>query len=188
MMLAKTLAHPYLEYGQAAIAEPTATAEDIIRRAYNRTARMATRKDRSAAALKEAGWMTWDEKRGKITTDFVTKIRNSGEPAVLSKLIPGELTGQMETRAIRRGEVYEPAIHTEIGRKAFAIWAEEAVNEEKSRQEKAEQTESYRSRRKEEGKGVAEEDEVDEEEHATAANLKEQQNLSNALHTGNSPA
>ena len=53
----QALAHPYLDYCQSALVAPTQLAEESLRRAYNRTARMAARVDQAAATQ-------WRRQRG----------------------------------------------------------------------------------------------------------------------------
>jgi ribonuclease HI len=127
-LLAGALAHPYLEYCQVAFAGPTETANSIARRAYNRTARMAARAERSAPAREQLSWPEWEEKTDAMRRAFVSQIWHGGEPAALRRLMPETQKGGMRTRSQARGELAEAQVNTEIGRKAFRAWSAETYN------------------------------------------------------------
>jgi hypothetical protein len=65
--LAKALAHPHLDYCQNAMGWQSAAATDIMDRAYNRTARMVVKSERSAPALEKLKWDQWEERKAKKT-------------------------------------------------------------------------------------------------------------------------
>ena len=132
--LAKSLAHPHLDYCQNAMRWQSGTATDILDRAYNRTARMAAKSERSAPALEKLKWDQWEERKDKRQKTFVTKIYERKEPEILYKRIPGKLQGSMQTRAMARGELEEPGAKLEIGEQAFGIWAPRLLNEIKREQ------------------------------------------------------
>eukprot|EP00666_Eupelagonemidae_sp_cell4sb_P017749 gene17749-biopygen30625 len=64
--LIQALAHPILDYCQTALARPSAIASNSIRRAYNRTARIATQLARSEPARKRVQWTEWEERRAAV--------------------------------------------------------------------------------------------------------------------------
>ena len=43
--------------------------------------------------------------------------------------MPGKLTGGIETRAMKRGELEEPRVRRAIGGKQFGVWSPEVFNE-----------------------------------------------------------
>jgi len=63
-----------------------------------------------------------------VRAAFAAKIRHEGEPKVLCELIPKELTGETVTRAISRGDLYEPGTRTAIAQNPFEIWAPQVIN------------------------------------------------------------
>eukprot|EP00660_Eupelagonema_oceanica_P019068 gene19068-biopygen15487 len=86
--LYKALCHPHLDYCQTALACPTAAAGSVLQRAYNRTARMAVRCERSAPARARLGWPRWERRRTAARAAFVAKVWEEGEPPVLRGLFP----------------------------------------------------------------------------------------------------
>ena len=108
---------------------PSVGAMDCVERAYNRTARLVTRKERSAPALAKLGWPAWAESRNTKQSEFVGKVFQTSEPKVLKKRFPGPLQGDMTTRAIKRGELYEPPAGPGISEKSFSVWAPRIYNE-----------------------------------------------------------
>jgi ribonuclease HI len=130
--LIRSLAHPHLDYCQAALAHPSAAALNSIRRAYNRTARIAARLPRksgmSERARKKLDWPEWLEKVEAVCEALAASVWSKGEPECLRSLMPE--TDSRETgvtRADRRGELPEPIVGR-TGRKAFRSWAPEAHN------------------------------------------------------------
>eukprot|EP00660_Eupelagonema_oceanica_P019476 gene19476-biopygen39631 len=82
----KALSHPHLDYCQAALAAPTEAAVDSLRKAYNRTARMAVRTARSAPARAKLKWPRWGRRRAAARAAFVAKVHAEEEPPVLKEL------------------------------------------------------------------------------------------------------
>eukprot|EP00660_Eupelagonema_oceanica_P019406 gene19406-biopygen43710 len=129
-VLTEALAHTYLDYCQTALAHPSAAALDSIRRAYNRTARIAARMPRSEPARKKIGWPEWEARRAAVSQQLASRIFCEGEPKCLRRLMPEadeRTTGK--TRASRRGEIEQHIPRLKIGKKAFRSWATEAYNE-----------------------------------------------------------
>eukprot|EP00663_Eupelagonemidae_sp_cell21sb_P012518 gene12518-biopygen7589 len=86
------------------------------------------RTERSAPALEKLGWPKWDDMQEKRRVDFVTKIFKTGEPEVLKDRFPSALKGDMVTRAMTRGELWEPPAAPGIGEKPFGVWAPRVYN------------------------------------------------------------
>ena len=59
---------------------------------------------------------------------FVERICETSEPKVLKERIPEPLQGAMTTRAIKRGELWEPPAGSGIRTKAFGVWAPRVYN------------------------------------------------------------
>eukprot|EP00666_Eupelagonemidae_sp_cell4sb_P002548 gene2548-biopygen33462 len=126
--LIQALAHPVLDYCQTALARPSAIASNSIRRAYNRTARIATQLARSEPARKRVQWTEWEERRAAVDEAFVAKVWNKGEPKCLRELLPETDNRRAGTsRADKRGEIAEESAGR-IGKKAFRVWGPEAYN------------------------------------------------------------
>ena len=129
LQLAEALALPHLDYCQTAMIDNSEGAEDMKRRAYNRMLRMAAREKRSAPARKKLERPEWDDREEAIREKFVAKVYYGGEPEVLRELFPEKLKGNMQTRAMSRGELEEPQNWSSIGGKAFRVWAPQVINE-----------------------------------------------------------
>eukprot|EP00665_Eupelagonemidae_sp_cell47_P003368 gene3368-2078_t len=129
--LAEALAHPHLDYCQSALPEISATAEELVRRAYNRSARMAARTRRSNPALAELGWATWELRRKAVRAAMVTKIWTEKEPECLWELFPPEVKRDMSVKSMRLGELEETRelVKNSMGQKAFRVWAPRLYNE-----------------------------------------------------------
>eukprot|EP00660_Eupelagonema_oceanica_P019384 gene19384-biopygen18710 len=128
----RALSHPHLDYCQAALAAPTEAAVDSLRKAYNRTARMAVRTARSAPARAKLKWPRWERRRAAACAAFVAKVHAEEEPPVLKELFPATLAESqqgMRTRAATRGDLVEPRSHRAVGEKAFSIWAPRVLNQ-----------------------------------------------------------
>eukprot|EP00660_Eupelagonema_oceanica_P019463 gene19463-biopygen6390 len=110
----RALAHPHLDYCQSALVAGTAQAEQVVRRAYNRTARIAVMSERSAPALAKLRWPSWERRRAAARAAFTQKIWVEGEPPSLRELLPeeGGSSDGMQTRAMQRGEVPEQVSRT----------------------------------------------------------------------------
>eukprot|EP00666_Eupelagonemidae_sp_cell4sb_P004626 gene4626-biopygen1733 len=72
-LLIEALAHPHLDYCQTALARPSAAARNSIRRAYNRTARIAARTRRSKPARYWAKWPEWEERRAACSEAMASR-------------------------------------------------------------------------------------------------------------------
>eukprot|EP00660_Eupelagonema_oceanica_P019663 gene19663-biopygen39957 len=127
----RALAHPHLDYCQNALVGGTAQAEQVVRRAYNRTARIAVMSERSAPALAKLRWPTWERRRTAARAAFTQKIWVEGDPPSLRELLPEAVNpgDGMQTRAMLRGEVPEPAPRNAAGEKAFRIWGPRVINQ-----------------------------------------------------------
>jgi ribonuclease HI len=128
-ILIQALAHPYLDYCQTALAYPNARASDRMRRAYNRTARIAARLPRSEPARNWAKWPEWEQRRAAASEQMASRVFCRGQPECLRELLPEEDNRKTGiTRASKRGEIdlYQTSLN--IGRKAFRYWAPEAYN------------------------------------------------------------
>eukprot|EP00660_Eupelagonema_oceanica_P019364 gene19364-biopygen24183 len=69
--LIRALAHPHLDYCQPALAKPSAAAFNSLQRAYNRTARIAAKTQRSEPARKRLDWPTWQERSEAASEQLV---------------------------------------------------------------------------------------------------------------------
>eukprot|EP00662_Eupelagonemidae_sp_cell21_P015808 gene15808-biopygen88115 len=128
-VLIEALSHPHLEYCQSALANPSAEARSSVQRAYNRTARIATRLERSEPALTRLGWPKWEEKRASIRQALVCKIWNDEEPKCLRELLPEQDNRQTgRSRADARGEIDTLSFRPGVGGKAFRSWGPEEYN------------------------------------------------------------
>ena len=127
--LVATLVFPHLTYCQNIMYSPSKTASDYMERAYNRAARMICKMERTGPALEKLGWPTWVESRRNKRMQFVEKIFRTGQPKVLKERFSEPLSGAMATRAIRRGELWEPPSGPGINQKSFGIWAPRVYNE-----------------------------------------------------------
>jgi ribonuclease HI len=128
-ILIQALAHPYLDYCQTALACPNARAQDRIRRAYNRTARIAARLPRSEPARERTKWPEWEQRREAAKEQMASRVFCRGEPECLRELLPEEDNRKMGiTRSCTRGEIDLHQTALMIGRKAFRYWAPEAYN------------------------------------------------------------
>ena len=110
----------------------------MVERAYNRTARMAARTQRSRPALEQLKWPTWEEKRESALKKFVNGVYERKQPEALFERFPKPQQGAAETRAMKRGELEEPGTRTYIGEKSFSIWAARVLNESKREVEQSE--------------------------------------------------
>ena len=102
---------------------------DCLEKAYNRSARIVCRTERSAPARDRLGWPAWEDSRRGKQSDFVKKVFRIGEPKVLKERFPGPLQGDMVTRAIKRGELWEPPAAPGIYEKSFGVWAPRVYND-----------------------------------------------------------
>eukprot|EP01065_Artemidia_motanka_P006980 TRINITY_DN13411_c0_g1_i5.p1 TRINITY_DN13411_c0_g1~~TRINITY_DN13411_c0_g1_i5.p1 ORF type:complete len:775 (+),score=141.42 TRINITY_DN13411_c0_g1_i5:2874-5198(+) len=98
VFLAETLALPYVDYCQTALELPTGQAATVLRRAYQRVARYATREGRSMPALEVAGWPAWAHRRRAVRAAFACAVWELGRPSVLRRLLPE--TGGCTRRAL----------------------------------------------------------------------------------------
>eukprot|EP00666_Eupelagonemidae_sp_cell4sb_P017912 gene17912-biopygen33807 len=143
--LIQALAHPHLEYCQTALAEPSAAALNSIRRAYNRTARMATGLKRSDPARKRLRWPEWEKRREAVSEVLTGRIWHRGEPRCLREVLPdGDRRKDGITRAAARGEIDIHGARLKVGRKAFRCWGPEAYNRTCRRVEKRAEPETER--------------------------------------------
>ena len=86
---------------------------------------MATRLERSAPAIKQLKWATWEKRRESARAAMVARIYHEKAPEVLWDLMPPEIKRDMVLRCQTRGE-----LETEMeGEKAFRIWAPRVYNE-----------------------------------------------------------
>eukprot|EP00662_Eupelagonemidae_sp_cell21_P003516 gene3516-biopygen117791 len=128
-VLIEALSHPHLEYCQSALAKPSATAADSIKRAYNRTARIAARQERSEPARQRLGWPKWEEKRAAVSEAVVCKTWNEEEPRCLRELLPAQDNRKEgKNRADKKGVISSLSFRSGIGGKAFRSWGPEAYN------------------------------------------------------------
>ena len=127
--LVATLVCPHLAYCQNSMYSPSKAASDYMERAYNRAARMICRMERTGPALDKLGWPTWLEGWRRKQMQFVEKIFRTGQPKVLKERFSDPLDGAMATRAIRRGELWEPPSGSGINQKSFSVWAPQVYNE-----------------------------------------------------------
>lgn len=123
------LSHPHLWYCQSSLFNSSVGAMEYMERSYNKTARIVTRMERSAPALAEVGWPTWSDSRETKQKQFVENIFETSEPKVLKQRFPNPLQGDMTTRAIERGELWEPPALPGISTKSFSVWAPRLHNE-----------------------------------------------------------
>ena len=127
--LVKTLSHPHLFYCQNSMFNPSRGAMDCLQKAYNRSARIVCRTERSAPARDRLGWPAWEDSRRERQSGFVERVFRTGEPKVLKERFPGPLQGDMVTRAIKRGELWEPPAAPGIYEKSFGVWAPRVYND-----------------------------------------------------------
>jgi len=139
ILLAEALALPHMEYCQNAFYNQSGAARETVERAYNRMARMVTGEGRSEQALRKLKWPRWTKRREAVRKAFVSKIYYLKEPEVLREMMPGKLEGEIQTRAVKRGELQEPPAETFIGSKQFSVWAPRVINEILQQQSKVEE-------------------------------------------------
>ena len=132
--LIKATSHPHMHYCQNALYNPSKGALEYLEKAYNRSGRMITNLERTAPALEKLGWPALPEIHRRKQAEFVMSIFKRRQPEVLQERLPGPLQGSMETRAIARGELWEPPATPGIGEKTFGVWAPRIINEELRRQ------------------------------------------------------
>eukprot|EP00660_Eupelagonema_oceanica_P013219 gene13219-biopygen36976 len=112
-----------------ALAKPSAAASNSLRRAYNRTARIAAKTQRSEPARKRLDWPTWQERSEAASEQLVARVWNVGEPQCLRELLPDKDNRRGgRIRADRRGEIEGYRTRLRIGEKAFRYWGPEAYN------------------------------------------------------------
>eukprot|EP00666_Eupelagonemidae_sp_cell4sb_P018039 gene18039-biopygen7764 len=112
--LMKALSHPHLDYCQSALAKPNSRASNSMRRAYNRTARIAARMPRSEPARKSVKWESWEDKRKSASTRFAARVWSSGQPEELKELMQDE---RRKSATLRK-----------VGEKAFRFWGPKACD------------------------------------------------------------
>eukprot|EP00666_Eupelagonemidae_sp_cell4sb_P004246 gene4246-biopygen27018 len=112
--LMKALSHPHLDYCQSALAKPNSRASNSMRRAYNRTARIAARMPRSEPARKWVKWDAWEDKRKSASTRFAARVWSSGQPEELKELMQDE---RRKNETLRK-----------VGEKAFRFWGPKACD------------------------------------------------------------
>ncbi len=127
--LLEALAHPYLDYCQNALYNTTEAADSLVRRAYNRTARVAAGLGRTKPSLKKVGWASWEKRREATREAMVAKVVLDKEPQVLWELLPPKIRRDMALRGETRGELETPAARLSAGEKAFRVWGPRVYNE-----------------------------------------------------------
>ncbi len=126
--LAEALAHPHLDSCQNALYDITKAAACATERAYNRSARMAARQERSDPAFDALGWARWERRRKAAREAMVAGVYYNRQPAVLWDLLPGKISHEMMTRSQRAGDLETPGAQRQMGEKAFRIWAPRVFN------------------------------------------------------------
>eukprot|EP00666_Eupelagonemidae_sp_cell4sb_P017941 gene17941-biopygen15473 len=138
--LAQALALPHLDYCQTALASPTKLAAAMLRRAYNRAARMSARMERkgfrpraplpterSEPALRATQWPTWERRRVATAAALACSIWYSKQPPSLyAKLPTAVIHGATRSAGCRL-----PLIGTRLKlaqRKAFSVWARGVIS------------------------------------------------------------
>eukprot|EP00660_Eupelagonema_oceanica_P001151 gene1151-21247_t len=101
-LLMASMAHPYLDYCQSALAQPSARAKAVLRRMYERTARVAARLApeqvtgggrriwRTRPAFYHLRrWPTWDRRRAATQAAWAMSIWHRQRPLALRELLRG---------------------------------------------------------------------------------------------------
>eukprot|EP00662_Eupelagonemidae_sp_cell21_P058229 gene58229-biopygen18372 len=150
--LMKSLALPHLDRCQTALAQPSARAEDRVRRSYNKAARTAVwglkalhrwqakgahldanpdTRLRSEPARQALRWLTWEQRRVAVRAALTAKIFHTKEPEVLRALLPSVTAAVLHDRRLRshsKGCVVTFAANSAMGNKAFSVWGPQVLN------------------------------------------------------------
>lgn len=148
--LMQALAHPHLDQCQTA-ARPSAAAKGVLARAYKKTARVAVwgkralhrwccdcracvasppQQRRSEDALREMRWATWEQRRAGVRAAITCRIFETGEPAVLRRLLPTVTMAILHDRVQRKrtgGALVTFRPRTRIGEQAFGVWGPKVI-------------------------------------------------------------
>jgi ribonuclease HI len=131
------LVHPVLDYGVIPLADPTAKAIGVLRRAYNRSARSAAGVKwgrglgRTQPALRLLRWPVWEDRCRALRECFAMKVWEDGSPSSLRVLLPPADDPSavfLCSRLRERREVRPRPILRAVGRKAFSHWGAVAVS------------------------------------------------------------
>eukprot|EP00666_Eupelagonemidae_sp_cell4sb_P001594 gene1594-biopygen16244 len=140
--LIRALAHPHLDYCQSALAEPSVEAQNLVRRMYNRSARVACKVNcwwadgqpppPCAPLRARLRWPSWERRRCAARAALVARIHHTQEPADLAQCIPPpkreEDTNGMQLRSVTNRMLPEEGAATRAGAKAFSVWAPSLLN------------------------------------------------------------
>jgi ribonuclease HI len=143
--LMRALAHPHLDGNMTALANPSAMATDRLRRAYNRTARVAVwgrgatewwmngqGRKRSNDALTKLKWLQWDQRRAAVRANYTARIYHRRTPEHLRSLLPTlaniVVQDRVMTRSQARRQVPEEVRGNTIHQKAISQWGPRVLN------------------------------------------------------------
>ena len=150
--LLQALAHPHLDGCLVAKEGMSAAAKGKLARAYKKSARVAVwgkralhrwncdckaceasppQVRRSEGALRELGWLSWEQRRAGLRAATVCRIFETGEPTVLRNLLPTITMAILHDRMQRAKRNARTMVtfraRTRLGEQAFSVWGPRVI-------------------------------------------------------------